>query len=193
MGLWLPHCALLVVQSGWPKEVTNSLVGASVPRGLGTACAADPAGSRECLVHGPHSVSQAQPVQQHRVGQDTRTLPQPSCRQLYFQPHAHVTHVSSPSPASSQGYCLRLGWSLCFCTDQCKWMLADFRAGVPLPLPACTGHRHPCTYTACMIIHRSKLQTHPYLTSINAAPAALCSKPWGDQPCPVAALCLPKM
>lgn len=144
----------------------------------------------ECLVHGSQSARLgASPAAWGR--QDRWPLPHPSCRQFCFQPHSHVGYLSRPSPPSNQGRWLRLGWSPCFCIEQWNGCCGFQGRSYPVSPSLHWAQASPATYLACMIIHRSKLQTHPSLTTINVAPAVLCPKPCGDQLCPAAALCLP--
>lgn len=164
MGLWLPHCALLVVQSGWPKEVTKQPWRCRCPPRAGdSACCWSywTQQSTWCMGH-TLRVPGWGPLQQHRVGQDRWPPPHPSSGQFYFQPHAHVRYVSSPNPASNQGYWLRLGWSLCFCTEQCKWMLVISGQELPcLSQPTLGTDRPICTYTPCVAFTFSDIFLRP--------------------------------
>lgn len=114
-----------------------------------------------------------------RAGQMAPSPPQQ--QELCFQPHAGVGYLSSPSPASNQGDWLRLGWGLCFCVEQCQWMLVDFRAGVTLSPPACTGYRYP--------LHIHSLHDHTQIKTPNSlsshykcCPSSPLSKAL-DRPC----------
>lgn len=173
-SLWIA-CSSIWVAKGGDKTTLEVPVS---PEGWGQSMLVillDPA---ECLVHGSHSVSQG--------GGLSSSLGQGRTDGPFLTPAAGVVLPTSCAMLEiriAQALPLTrgtgLGWDgvSAFALNNangCWWIL-----GQELPCLPQSTLGIPCTYTACMIIHRSKLQT-PYLTTLKAAPATLCPKSWRD-------------
>lgn len=179
-GCLTVHC--LQFNLGGQRRWQNNLVGAGVPWGLGTACAGDPAGSSRV----PGAWATLSLPGWGRAGQ--MASPHPSCRScassLTFVSDMRAAQVLPLTRGSGLGWDGVSAFALIIPVDV---------GGFPGRSYSVSPSLHWAQASPAHTQHHTQIQTHPYLTTINAAPAVLCPKPWGDQPGPVAALCLPKM